>query len=79
MALALGGCETTAEESARLERAAGVQAGHGATAAKGLVDHARRHHVRVLGATLLHSSEGAAAAVTLLNLTAHARRECRSR
>ncbi len=69
VALALGGCETTAEESARLERAAGVQAGHGATAAKGLSITRAGTTVRVLGATLLHGSEGAAAAVTLLNLT----------
>ena len=74
IALALTGCETTAEKSAKLERAAKQAAAKRPAA---LVPSVTRPstRVRVLDATLLSSSEGAAAAVTLRNDSPHALRE----
>jgi hypothetical protein len=68
--LALSGCESTQEESAKLEKAArrvklsqrGLSIAHAST------------QVEVLDATLLHSAEGAAAAITVRNTSAHALR-----
>jgi hypothetical protein len=65
-ALALGGCETTAEKSARLERAA-QRAGSGSLSKTGLSITRESTDVKVLGATVVRSSEGAAAVVTLRN------------
>jgi hypothetical protein len=69
-ALALPGCETTAETSARLERAAKratvVQNGL-------LITHPSRD-VKVLETTVLRGSEGAAAVVVLQNLSSRAQR-----
>lgn len=65
--LALSGCETTAEKSARLERAAH----HTRLAERGLSVLKQSADVRVLGAVLVHGSEGAAAVVTLRNESAH--------
>jgi glucose/arabinose dehydrogenase len=69
--LALSGCETTAEKSAQLEKAAkhtrlaqtGLQIAHASTA------------VKVVSAAVLHDTEGAAAVVTLRNLSRHVLRE----
>jgi hypothetical protein len=71
-ALALAGCETTHEKSARLERAAhrkGVAAN-----AQGLKITSPSRTITVHSALALHTSEGTAAAVTLTN-TAGAERE----
>jgi hypothetical protein len=69
--LALGGCETTAEKSARLERAAH----HTRLAERGLSVLAQSAAVHVLGAVLVHGAEGAAAVVTLRNDSAHLYRD----
>jgi hypothetical protein len=74
IALALTGCETTAEKSARLERAA-KQAAARRPKARAPSFTRPSTHVRVLGATLLSSSEGAAVAVTLRNYSPRALRE----
>jgi hypothetical protein len=66
-ALALTGCETTAEKSARLERAAKRAAAGGQAAAQAPSVTRPSAYVKVLSATLVHGSEGAAAAVTLRN------------
>jgi hypothetical protein len=65
--LALGGCETTAEKSARLERAAH----HTRLAERGLSVVKQSADVHVLGAVLVHDAEGAAAVMTLRNDSAH--------
>ena len=73
VALALTGCETTAEKSAKLEREAkshGVQ-----TVAKGLSITRQSKQVEVLSATVVNSSEGSAAIVTLRNTSARALRD----
>jgi hypothetical protein len=67
-ALALTGCETTAEKSAALERTAH----HSHLAERGLSITKQSADVRVLGAVLVHGAEGAAVVVTLRNDTAHA-------
>jgi hypothetical protein len=67
-ALALTGCETTAEKSAQLERTAH----HAHLAERGLSITKQSADVRVLGAVLVHGAEGAAVVVTLRNDTAHA-------
>ena len=77
-ALALAGCETTAEKSARLEREAKHHAIHASAVASALQELASRPagtHVRVTGSTLLHNSEGTAAVVSLRNTTARDLRE----
>jgi hypothetical protein len=68
--LALSGCETTAEKSAKLERAAH----HTRLAEKGLTIARQSGEVRVLSATLVHGHEGNAAVVTLQSDAAHALR-----
>lgn len=71
-ALALSGCETTAEKSARLERQAKrvtLQRERGLTIAR------ESTSIEVVGATVLRSSERAAAAVTVKNRSAGAERE----
>lgn len=65
--LALSGCETTAEKSAQLEKAAH----HTRLAEKGLTIAKPSRDVRVLSATLVHGREGNAAVVTLRNDAAH--------
>jgi hypothetical protein len=75
LALTLTGCETTAEKSAKLERQA-LKANPGpTTAAKNLSIGHTSTTIKVLAETLLHSSEGAAVAITLRNLSAHAQAE----
>jgi hypothetical protein len=66
-ALALTGCETSVEKSARLERAAKRAAVGGVAGAQVPAVTRPSAYVKVVGATLLHSTEGAAAAVTLRN------------
>lgn len=71
VALALAGCETTAEKSARLERAAKratvVQSGL-------LITHPSAE-VKILETVALHGSEGAAAVVVLHNVSSRAQRD----
>jgi hypothetical protein len=71
-ALALTGCETTAERSAKLERAAKQHERHagGGLVQRGLSISRQSTKVRVSATTVLHSSEGTAAVVTLRNLSA---------
>ena len=69
-ALTLAGCETTAEKSARLERAAkhvtGVQ--------RGLTITRRSRAVKIVGTAVVHGAEGTAAIVRVRNVTARALR-----
>ncbi len=66
-ALALSGCESTQEESAKLEKTAK----HFTLAHKGLTIAHASTRVQVLGATVVHNSESAAAAVTVRNSSSH--------
>jgi hypothetical protein len=70
LALALSGCETTQEESAKLEKTAK----HFALAHRGLTIAHVSTQARVSAAAVVHSSEGAAAAVTVTNTSSHALR-----
>jgi len=72
VALALTGCQTTAEKSAKIERAAKQLDAHAAIVQKGLSITHTSTAVKVLSTTLVSSSEGAAAVVTVRNLSAHA-------
>ncbi len=77
--LVLCGCETTQEKSAKLQRIAKIrEAGEAKQAAVRrrllTISHPSRD-VSVADVTLLHSSEGLAAVVTLQNRSAHALRE----
>ncbi len=67
LTLALSGCETTQEQSARLEKTAK----HFALAHRGLTITHVSTEVQVLSATVVHSTEGAAAAVTVRNSSSH--------
>ncbi len=65
VAVALGGCETTAEESAQLEKSAKrVTLAH-----NGLSIAHRSTRVKVLSATVVRGSEGAAAVVSVRNVS----------
>jgi PAS domain-containing protein len=70
-ALALTGCETTAEKSAKLERAAKQReasaARHAAGVERALQITRPSTKIAVLSTTLLHDTEGTAAVVTLRN------------
>jgi hypothetical protein len=68
-ALALTGCETTAENSAKLERAAKHVS---LTQQKGLSIERASTAVKVVATTVVRGSEGAAAVVTLRNGSARA-------
>jgi hypothetical protein len=70
VALALSGCETTQEKSAKLEKTAK----HVTLAQKGLSITRASTQVEVLGATVVRNSASAAAAITVRNATAHALR-----
>jgi hypothetical protein len=70
--LALTGCETTAEKSARAERAAKLAGGQ--LAQKGLSISRESREVSVVSASVVHGSEGTAAVVTLRNASPHALR-----
>jgi hypothetical protein len=71
VALALAGCETTAEKSAKLERAAR----RAAVTQNGLVITRPSTEVKVLETVALHSSEGAAAVVVLRNVSSRTLRD----
>ena len=77
LALALAGCSTTAETSARLERAAKAReaAGGGGSAAHGVSVDRPSRVVKVSATAVLHSGEGTAAAVTLHNTSARTLRD----
>jgi hypothetical protein len=65
-ALALTGCETTAEKSARLERAAKALSAHRQAAAKALTVTTPSRFVKVLQATLVRATQqGASSAVVV--------------
>jgi hypothetical protein len=64
-ALVLTGCETTAEKSARLERAANALAAHRQATAKALTVTAPSRYVKVLSATFVRSTRGASSAVVV--------------
>lgn len=70
-ALALAGCETTAEKSAKLEKAAKRLA----VAGNGLLITHPSTDVKVLQTTVLQGSEGAAAVVRLSNVSSHTLRD----
>jgi hypothetical protein len=76
-ALALTGCETTAEKSAKLERAAKQQAlrAGGRTVERGLSITHPSTRIAVGARTVLAGTEGAAAVVTLHNLSAETLRD----
>ena len=65
-ALALSGCETSAEKSAKLEKAALARLPKG-PAPSGLSVTKPSRVLKVLSSTILHDSEGTAAVVTLRN------------
>jgi len=65
--LALSGCESTQEESAKLEKTAK----HFTLAQKGLTIAHASTQAQVLSATVVRGSEGAAAAVTVRNSSSH--------
>jgi hypothetical protein len=69
VAVALGGCETTAEQSAKLEKAAKRVA----PAHVGLSIAHASIHAKATQTTVVHDSEGAAAAVTVRNLSPRTR------
>lgn len=69
-ALALSGCETTAEESTRLEKSAK----HVTLASKGLSIARASTQVKVFSAAVVRGSEGAAAVVSVRNVSARALR-----
>jgi hypothetical protein len=67
VALALGGCESTQEESAKLEKTAK----HFALSQRGLTIAHASTQAQVLSAAVVRDSEGAAAAVTVRNSSSH--------
>jgi len=70
LALALTGCETSAEKSAKLEKEALASNKHAST--QGLQITRPSNQVKILASTLVHDSEGSAAVVELRNETAQA-------
>ncbi len=74
VALTLTGCETTQEKAAKLEKIAELHereaAKHGAPGKRGLAIVHESTKVRILATSVLHSSEGVAAVVTLRNTSA---------
>jgi hypothetical protein len=71
LALVLTGCETNEERSARLAKLAR----HGPLVRKGLSITRESADVKVVGATVLHGSEEAAAVVMLRNASSHTLRD----
>ena len=74
LALALTGCETTAQKSAKLERVAkqlqASEAAKNGPAKRGLSITKQSRSVQVLAASVLHSPEGNAVVLTLHNTSA---------
>jgi hypothetical protein len=76
LTLALGGCESSQEKSAQLEKQAKLaKAAHPVQDAKGLSIAHASSAVRVVNTQSVHSSEGTAVVVTLRNLSTHALRD----
>ncbi len=79
LALALAGCETTAEKSAKLERAAKQQQAKGAAqealAKRSLAITRQSTRIKVLATTVLHGSEGDAVVLTLRNTSSASLRD----
>ena len=76
LALALGGCESSQEKSAQLERQAKLsKAEHPVEDAKGLTITHASSAVQVVDTQSVHSSEGTAVVVTLRNVSTHALRD----
>ncbi len=76
LALALGGCESSQEKSAQLEKQAKLaKAEHPVEAAKGLSIAHASSAVRVLNTQAVYSSEGTAVVVRLRNVSTHALRD----
>ncbi|HWX44232.1 MAG TPA: hypothetical protein VNY52_02800 [Solirubrobacteraceae bacterium] len=76
LALALGGCESSQEKSAQIERQVRLAraAGHGVRSEHGLRISGASTDVRVVASEVLHDSEGTAAVVTLRNRSTRALR-----
>jgi len=76
LAIALGGCESSQEKSAQLEKQAKLaKAAHPVQAAKGLSIAHASSAVKVVSTQSVHSSEGTAVVVTLRNLSTHPLRD----
>jgi hypothetical protein len=76
LALALGGCESSQEKSAQLEKQAKLaKAAHPVQAPKGLSIAHASSAVKVVATRSVHSSEGTAVVVTLRNVSTHALRD----
>jgi hypothetical protein len=76
VALSVGGCESSQEKSAQLERAAKIErARNPVQASRGLSITQVSRAVQVVAAQVVHSSEGTAAVVTLRNTSPHALRD----
>ncbi|MFI5005095.1 MAG: hypothetical protein ACHQE6_08780 [Solirubrobacterales bacterium] len=75
-ALALGGCESSQEKSAQIEKQVKLaEARHPVSVARGLTIAHASTQVKVLATQILHDAEGTAAVVTLRNVSAHALRD----
>lgn len=76
LALALGGCESSQEKSAQIEKQVKLaRARNPAQTSQGLsIAHASRE-VRVIATQALHTSEGTAVVVTLRNVSSHGLRD----
>ena len=72
IALALGGCETTAEKSAQLEKAALLKAKTKAAGIAGLSVKSVSRKIKVLATAIIPGNEGGAAVVTVANTSASA-------
>jgi hypothetical protein len=76
MALALGGCESSQEKSAQIEKQVKLaRAKNPAQTSEGLSIAHASHAVQVVATQALHTSEGTAVAVTLRNVSTHALRD----
>jgi hypothetical protein len=76
LTLALGGCESSQEKSAQLEKQAKLaEATHPVQTAKGLSIAHASSEVQVVATQAVYSSEGTAVAVILRNVSTHALRD----
>jgi hypothetical protein len=75
-ALALGGCESSQEKSAQIERQVKLARARNLTpTSQGLSIAHASHAVQVVATQALHTSEGTAVVVTLRNVSSHALRD----
>ncbi len=75
-ALALSGCESSQEKSARIEKQVKLEEPqHPVSVVRGLTIAHASTQVKVLATQVLHSAEGTAAVVTVRNVSAHALRD----